>query len=230
MSLQCDFTKLGQISRFGVVSIGLGVQQKWFYIFIVLRAPEHRETIVFLKVEEHNFHLVLIRSKKIKISRSTVTLGHHSVQFFSGLKKSKIFDFKIFWFSYKFQWHFLIFRSRKFSENIFSIFENFWDRKFSLKIVWKWKFLRSKNFDFFRTQNFLMCSDPNWPCSSRSQWNCFGSKRGENYGKYLHVSLVLKLRHLRDKNRVKVSKKERFFFWRPCLDLGGCWELGGERR
>ena len=37
------------------------------------------------------------------------------------------------------------------------IFENFRSQKFqkfSLKIVWKWKILRSKIFDFFRSQKF----------------------------------------------------------------------------
>ena len=55
---------------------------KYYGIFVVLRALEHRETIYFWKVEDHNFHHVLTRKKSIKISRHTVSLGP---------KKSKIF-------------------------------------------------------------------------------------------------------------------------------------------
>ena len=118
------------ISRFFVVFIGLAVQQKWFENLIALRAPEHRETIVFLKVEEHNFHHVLIRSNFIKISRSTVSLGPHSVQNFWGPKKSKIFDLKIFHFHTIFNEKFSIFfdleifrkiLSRNFSDELFAI-------------------------------------------------------------------------------------------------------------
>ena len=93
--VECDFTKL---DHFRVVFIGLAVKRKWNRLFVASRAPEHRETIDLWKVEEHNFHLVLIRGKKIKISRRTVSLGPHSVRKFLGPKKSKIFDLKIFHF------------------------------------------------------------------------------------------------------------------------------------
>ena len=76
--LKCDFTKLGQISRLYGVFIGLGVRRKYFSLFVVSRAPEHRETIYLWKVEDHNFHHVLIRSNFIKISRSTVGLCPNS--------------------------------------------------------------------------------------------------------------------------------------------------------
>ena len=122
---------------------------------IVSRAPEHRETTVFLKVEEHNFHLVLIRSKKIKIGRKYLRLCPHRVQKISGPKKSKIFDLKNFHFHTIFNENF---RSQKFSKNpkkhnFRKIFEFEKIEIFSLKIVWKWKISRSIFFfNAVRTQ------------------------------------------------------------------------------
>ena len=124
------------ISRFCVVFIGLGVTQKWFYIFIALRAPEHRETIVFLKVEEHNFHLVLIRSNSIKISRSWVSLGPHSVHIFWDPKKSSFFDLKIFHFHTIFNEKFRFFSISKNFEKLFSdFFRKFLRSKIFIEIV-----------------------------------------------------------------------------------------------
>ena len=130
--VQCDFTKLG---RFRDVFIGLAVPRKYFRLFVVLRAPEHRETIYLWKVEDHNFHHVLIRRHFIKISKF---LGP---KIFGVSEKIENFRSRNFSFSYNFQWKiFDFFELEKISKIIFRIFfENFWDRKFSLKIVWKWK-------------------------------------------------------------------------------------------
>ena len=95
------------------------MQRTYFRLFVVLRAPEHTETIYLWKVEEHNFHIVLIRRKKIKISRRTVSLGPHSVRNILGPKKSTIFDLKIFHFHTIFNEKFPIFSISKNFENIF---------------------------------------------------------------------------------------------------------------
>ena len=50
----------------------------------------------FWKVEDHNFHHVLIRSNFIKISRSTVSLGPHSVQKI-WVRKNRNFSLKNVW-------------------------------------------------------------------------------------------------------------------------------------
>ena len=48
------------------------MQRKYFRLFVVLRAPEHRETTYFWKVEDHNFHHVLIRIKNFQSERISV--------------------------------------------------------------------------------------------------------------------------------------------------------------
>ena len=113
--LECDFTKLGQISRFRVVFIVLAVTRKYYGIFIVLRAPEHRETTYFWKVEDHNFHHVLIRSNFIKKNRGARSVWVRKSRNFLGPKKSKNFDLEIFHFHTIFNENF---RSQKFSKNL----------------------------------------------------------------------------------------------------------------
>ena len=63
---------------------------------------------------------------------------------------------KFFHFSYNFQWKFSDMKKSKNAN--FEFFRKFLRSKkienFSLKIVWKWKNLRSKKIDFIRSQNF----------------------------------------------------------------------------
>ena len=96
------------------------------------------------KVEEHNFHLVLIRGKKIKISRRTVSLGPHSVRKFS---ISKIFIF--------IQFSMKIFRSKKskIQKIIFSkIFEIEKNRKFFIE---NWMKMKNFEINIFRFLRFF---------------------------------------------------------------------------
>ena len=58
------------------VFIVLGVHKKYFLVFDITRAPEHTETVYFWKEEDHNFHHILIRDKKIKIG--TIYLRLHA--------------------------------------------------------------------------------------------------------------------------------------------------------
>ena len=61
----------------------------------------------------------------------------------------KKFEIEIFRFS-----NFHTISNENFENFKIEKFRNLWSQKFSLKIVWKWKFVRSTFFENFRSQNF----------------------------------------------------------------------------